>query len=210
MIWTKEMIKSLIDLYPTHTRKEISMILNVSVSSIQNKLHKLGMKKDDNAGRFKKGHIPINKGKKQHEFMRSESIERTKVTRFKPGHTPHNHKEIGHVRTDRDGYMWIKTDEPRTFKMLHVLIWMEHHPGELINKNEIIRFIDGDKTNLDPENLEKITRKQAAEITRETDGYIARTISRDKKIIKLLRTDKEIIDLKRKLLTIKRKMNVKA
>jgi hypothetical protein len=53
---------------------------------------------------FKKGHVPVNKGKKQTEFMTREAIERTKNTRFKKGHLPHNSIGV------RDGDIRIRHD----------------------------------------------------------------------------------------------------
>lgn len=41
---------------------------------------------------FKKGHAAYNKGKKRHEFMTPEGIEKLKKTEFKKGNKPHNTK----------------------------------------------------------------------------------------------------------------------
>ena len=61
---------------------------------------------------FSKGHVSHNKGKKQHEFMSADAIERTKATRFKKGDEPHNTKHDGCIvqRADTTGryYKYIR------------------------------------------------------------------------------------------------------
>ena len=54
-------------------------------------------------GRFTKGHIPANKGKK------GVSYEGMKATQFKKGHRPANWVPIGTERTNRDGYVGGKS-----------------------------------------------------------------------------------------------------
>lgn len=55
-------------------------------------------------GRFQKGHIPRNKGKK----MSAEQYEKTKATMFKHGDRPENRMPIGHETTRADGYTYVK------------------------------------------------------------------------------------------------------
>ncbi len=103
-----------------------------------------------------KGNTPPNKGKKQHEYMTPEAIERTKPTRFKKGHTPANHKPIGHERINKDGYVWVKIKETGTFRQKHRVIWEKHHGKIPAGYN--VQFKDGDKLNFDIENLYLISR----------------------------------------------------
>ena len=175
--WTKEMDNELTDLYQKHTAAEISEIMELSKYAVENRRHKLKLSKNENAGCFKKGQTPPNKGKK----MSPEVYKKVKRTFFQPGHTPGNHKPVGSARLSRDGYYEIKTKEPRTWEFVHRLIWKAHHNQE-IGKNEIVIFKDGNCENLAIDNLEKIDRAQHIANMRESDNYISFLLSRDKGI----------------------------
>lgn len=118
------------------------------------KNHKLRTGRDT---RFKPGHIPCNKGKKQTEFMTSEAIEKTKATRFKKGQRSINWRPVGSTRITKDGYIEIKVKDPNIWKLMHRVVW-EKENGPL-KKNEAIMFLDGNKTNCELSNLKKIKRK---------------------------------------------------
>ena len=106
-------------------------------------------------GRFEKGHISHNKGKK----MPSEVYEKVKKTMFKKGHIPVNHKPVGSERIDaKDGYTYVKVAEPNKFVLKHRYIWEQTH-GE-IPKDHIIIFLDGNKQNFAIDNLECISRSE--------------------------------------------------
>lgn len=111
---TDKMIEELRTLYPHTSSQDLANKFKCPLSSIYYHANKLGVKKSkefivetsrmyssrpDHGGRkyqFKKGHTTFNKGKKMHEYMSQEAIERTKATRFKKGNIPPNHKPIGH------------------------------------------------------------------------------------------------------------------
>lgn len=118
------------------------------------KNHKLRTGRDT---RFKPGHIPDNKGKKQTEYMSAEAIERTKATRFKKGQRSINWRPVGSTRITKDGYIEIKVKDPNIWKLMHRIVW-EKENGQL-KKDEAIVFLDGNKTNCDLSNLKKIRRK---------------------------------------------------
>ena len=109
-------------------------------------------------GRYKKGHIPINKGKKGYHFPGSEKGWFTK------GHMPNNHKPIGSERVDADGYTLVKTAEPNVWMPKHKLIWEKRY-GK-VPEGYIITFLDGDKSNISIENLALITMAESLELTR--------------------------------------------
>lgn len=109
-----------------------------------------------NSGQFQKGHAPANKGRRQEDFMSAEAIEKTKSTRFKPGHTPANHRDVGAERITRDGYIEVKTAEPNKWRLKHHIVWEQHY-GERIAGDMII-FLDGDKTNCNIDNLATISK----------------------------------------------------
>lgn len=106
---------------------------------------------------FKKGFVPANKGKK----MPPEVYAKCAGTMFKKGQNPINHREVGSERIDRDGYIMIKVAEPNKWKLKHRLVW-EQANGP-IPKGYNIQFRDGNKLNLDIDNLYMISRKEQFE-----------------------------------------------
>ena len=105
------------------------------------------------SGQYPKGNIPFNKGKKKYWTGGEE-------TQFKKGATPINYRPVGSERINVEGYTEIKVADPHKWKAKHAVIW------ELINgplpKGHCIIFGDGDKTNLDINNLICVSRKQLA------------------------------------------------
>ena len=132
--------------------------LNVTRSSIGNQKAKLHIKSGIVGGQFKKGHKPHNKGKKQIEYMCKESIEKTKGTRFKKGNIPHNHRKVGSERISKDGYIEIKTKEPNVWNLKHRYIY-EMKYGKIPEGFNLI-FLDGNKTNLDINNLKLVEKAE--------------------------------------------------
>lgn len=112
--------------------------------------------------RFKKGCIPFSKGKKQIEYMSQEAIQKTIQTRFKKGNIPHNTRPIGAEKLTKDGYTLVKiNDKPKGKKnenwiLKERLIWEKKH-GKKLPEDYRIVFLDGNKKNFDPDNLEAIT-----------------------------------------------------
>jgi hypothetical protein len=173
---TSEQISRLIEIYPTTLTQNIADEFGVSICCIRNKAFDLGLHKDkkwiadvsrnrmnnpDHPGRkawIKKGATPPNKGKKQTEYMTAAAIERTAKTRFKKGNIPPNHKPIGFERISEDGYRYVKTKEPRTFELLHRVVWIEHHGS--IEKGYNVQFKDGNRQNCNIENLYLISRQK--------------------------------------------------
>ena len=105
---------------------------------------------------IKKGTPPPNKGKKQAEYMSPEMIERTKGTRFQKGHTPHNSREVGFERIDKDGYVMIKVEGKRKLVLKHRHVWETHNGSIPVGHN--VQFKDGNKHNCNIENLYIISR----------------------------------------------------
>lgn len=149
--WTESEDSQLTALYPTHNRTELSKILNRSASAIHNRTHKLGLTKEENSGNYKPGQTPSNKGRKQTDYMSTESIKRTKATRFKAGNKPHNYKPVGSTRINKDGYLEVKVSDPKTWMAAHRLKYQLEF-GE-IPKGYNVQFKDGNKRNLDISNL---------------------------------------------------------
>lgn len=109
-------------------------------------------------GQFEKGHTPFNKGRKGVNYPGM------KATQFKPGHPPHNHRPVGSIRKNREGYIYKKVAEPNKWRMLHVLNWEAVH-GPVPPGHALI-FKDGDRSNCEPDNLLLVTRAELAVINR--------------------------------------------
>lgn len=161
--WTEKMDKVLIDNYPSLETKEVADKLGLRISQVMSRVFKLRLRKNDeiktlvrSKGAFKKGHIPFNKGKKQHEYLTDDIIEKSMRTRFKKGHIPVNLKSIGYERINIYGYVEVKTE--KGFVLKHRMIW-ERHNGP-IPKGHIVRFKNGNKQDSRIENLELVTCSQ--------------------------------------------------
>ena len=173
--YTEEQIQFLKDNVKGITEKELTERFNKEFnqnrteSSIRNQKTKYGLKNGLVGGQFKKGQVSFNKGLKQTEFMTPEAIERTKATRFKKGDIPGNHRKVGSERITVDGYIEIKTKEPDVWEHKHRYIWEKANGA--IPKNNLVIFADGDKTNLDIDNLILISRREHAVLNKMNLRY---------------------------------------
>lgn len=100
---------------------------------------------------FKKGHEPWNKGRKK-DWIGGEE------TRFKKGHTPVNYRPVGSERINIQDYVEIKTKDPKTWRMKHVVTWEAEHG--LVPKGCVVIFADGNRRNFDINNLILISKRQ--------------------------------------------------
>lgn len=116
-------------------------------------------------GRYEKGHITHNKGK------RCEIRGRMSETMFKSGHRPHNWMPVGTEVVKDDGYLWRKIGEPRKWKQVHRIMWEETH-GEALKPGDVVLFLDGDRMNMSPDNLERITQGEMASINKKYPGHL--------------------------------------
>ena len=73
---------------------------------------------------------------------------------------------VGDTRTAPNGYHYTRTEEG--WETTHRIV-LQEKLGRPVSTTERVRFLDGDRTNLDSENLEVYTIKQAS-----TDTRIAR------------------------------------
>lgn len=99
--------------------------------------------------RFKKGLTPWNKGIK---------TGLKPANGFKKGNIPWHTKELYSERIDKDGYILIKIAEPNKWVRKHRWLYEQEHGA--IPENSVIIFVDGDKTNLNTDNLICVTRKE--------------------------------------------------
>lgn len=177
--WTPYKISLLRKLYPHTSTKIVAEKVNMSIYSCYNKAYFLGLKKtkkflgSKESGifikgskigkntQFKKGHIPINKGKKQSEYMSPEAIEKSKKYRYKKGNIP--------KQTLYDGAITIRNDKrgiPHKYIRIAKAKWVELqiHNWSSINgnipKGMILSCIDGNTMNCEPDNWKLITKKE--------------------------------------------------
>lgn len=206
--------------YLTMPVKAMCKVLQVSNCCLTGRMRKLGLvvppeiiAKRKLANQFKPGLVPVNKGKKQTEYMSAEAIERTKSTRFKKGIVPHNsYNEPGKIVTrtdhkDRSGrkYKWL---------CLKLGVWVLYHKHLWEQKNgkvpagHCLWFKDGDSMNCNLENLELITRKENrfrnASHQTLTPKYLARCIVGKNGDTTGVQSHKELINLKRNQLLLQR------
>jgi len=201
--WSETEIETLRELYPDHTAKEITDVLNRSLSSIYGKADLLSISKSEQfnnsvlSGRlsrvthnlaptqFKKGHKPFNKGKQLHEFMSDEGIKSISKAWFTKGHLPHNTSSDGEIRIRCDknntAYKYIRISRA-VWKALHVYNW------EAVNgpvpEGFIVVFKSSDRMNCDISNLELITR--AENMTRNTIHRYPAELKSTMKLLKKL------------------------
>lgn len=161
--WTTTEDKILIENASNHTNKELQQILlNIgyyrTIPSIQNRKGKLGVRCSFNAGCFKKGDIPKNKGRKWSEYMSEESQANCRKTTFKKGNVPHNHKSVGSERINVEGYSEIKIKEPNVWEYKHRMIYEQHY-GK-VPEGYVVMFADKDRQNFDIDNLILVSKHE--------------------------------------------------
>ncbi len=122
-------------------------------------------------GRFKKGHVPANKGK--HQPISGRMSE----TWFRKGQKSINSVPIGTVKERDDGYVWIKVQELHgrwNWMQLHKYIYELAH-GD-VPKGMLITFKDGNSRNFAIDNLVMLSMEQNVRMNKhkirdiETEG----------------------------------------
>ncbi|WP_428413049.1 HNH endonuclease [Pararhizobium sp.] len=113
--------------------------------------------KTGRSGRYEKGSVPANKGKKM------PYNPNTARTQFKKGNQPHNTNFLGHERVGSDGYVWVSvqqtnpyTGADRSYVQKHKWLW-EKQNGP-VPKDHCLKCLDGDKQNTDPSNWDLVPR----------------------------------------------------
>lgn len=162
--YTKEQDEFLIDNVKGITLKELTekfnkkFNLNVSESGIAGRKNRLNIKSGINGGQFQKGQVSFNKGKKWDEYMSKKGQANSRKTTFKKRNVPHNHRPVGSERITIDGFSEIKVAEPNKWDLKSRVIY-EKHFGK-IPEGYIIIYLDGNKLNLELDNLKAISRAE--------------------------------------------------
>jgi len=110
--------------------------------------------------RLKKGHKTWNKGKKGLQLGGEEGW-------FKKGNLPPSHKPVG-SESIIEGVILVKIEEPNTWRKKHHHIWEQAY-GQ-ISKGMVLRFKDGDKSNVTIDNLFIVSRRVCTSVVRRGIG----------------------------------------
>lgn len=125
------------------------------VKTIRSKLHlNSGL-----TGRFQKGNIPANKGKKGYWSKGAEA------GWFKKGNVPANKLPVGIEIVDGKGYKKTKIADPNKWEFTHKLVWKKHWGKP--PAGYCVSFKDGNKLNCDISNLFLISRAENAVLNHE-------------------------------------------
>jgi len=205
--WNKEMVSFIKENYHSMTYIQIAEKLGIGKSMLANKIRILGLKGKVNKSLFKKGDVPFNKGLSWNEFMSEQGKINSSKTTFKKGHTPKNHRNVGDIRHQADGYWYIKVAEPRTWKQLHHVIYMQHNPDFILDKNTILEFKDGNRDNINIDNIIVNTRQKSAARAKNSDGMIVAYLTKDKDLQRvILEKMPELIQAKRQLIELNKSL----
>ena len=126
---------------------------NLKVTAIRAFAKRNGLKNGLD-GKFQKGQVSHNKGKK----MPPEIYEKAKATMFRKGQRPPRWRPCGSERISRDGYIEVKVDGTRRWQLKQRIVW-ENAYGKIPSGHTLL-FLDGDKTNCELSNLKLITRSE--------------------------------------------------
>ena len=163
-----EWIAFLVEFIPGHTEKQIADAFyekfGVLVNRMQIKNFKTHYKVKSGTigGQFQKGHKTWNKGRK----MDPEVYKKCAPTMFKKGKVSVNKKPVGSERVNVDGYVEIKVAEPNKWMAKSRYLYEQHHNVKL-TRNDVIVFLDGNKLNLDIDNLFLISRAALARFNQD-------------------------------------------
>jgi hypothetical protein len=213
-----EAIKYLQENYLTTSVNQMSRALERSETYVNGAMKRYGLiqpkeliERFKQESRIKPGTIPINKGKKQTDYMSPDAIERTKATRFTKGRRNFNELHDGaiQIRIDKSGrdYKWIRISKAK-WKTLHVFNWENVHGP--VPKGHIVVFKNKhDRTDCSVEKLELITLKENmirnSASKNLTDAYVANCIAwHDKETAKEMLNHPEIIEVKRQQIILNR------
>ena len=231
-IWNENELLLLKELYSDTPMAEMVQLIGKKSTQISSKAFHVGLKRSDafmktaQSGRirkgerigigteFKKGLIPLNKGKKQTDFMSEEGIKKTIATRFKKGASPHNTVAIGFERVTKDGYVEVKVRESKinsknkNFELKQRIIYQKHYGP--IPEGMIVEFVDRDKMNFEPSNLVLKTRRENMMENSFGDKAIVKRfmgVREPEMVNHIIETFPEVIELKRKNIHLKREVS---
>jgi hypothetical protein len=205
--------------------KRMATIIGRNDTFVATRMRQLGLKTPRHIikkfiaeARIKKGHVPLNKGKKQTEYMSAEAIAKTADTRFKKGNINHNSLHDGAItirqRKDRN-------EQPHKYIRISKGIWKElqiynwEKKNGPVPKGHVLACKDGNTLNCKPSNWYLMTKvdnmKRNSSSLRLTDGYVAFTIvgRTGMDVYEDVLKNKDLIELKRAQLKLNRTIKSK-
>ena len=125
------------DNYKTKGNLEIGKYIFRSADSVKDKMLRLNLKRTDKE--------VLNLKKKYNKGQ------------FKKDHKPHNTKYNGHERINKEGYVEIRLSE-RNYRLKHLHVWEKVNGN--VPKGYCLKFIDGNKLNININNIKLMTRAE--------------------------------------------------
>ena len=155
---TKEQHDYLVSIQKNKTSRDVANEMNqkfgLSLTEKQIKSYRRNNNLNSGlTGRFEKGRVPYNKGKKLPNMPPNSG-------QFKKGNKPPNYVPVGTINYTTDGYPKEKIGEPNKWVLKHRKVWEEHHRP--IPKGYSVCFLDRNKTNYDISNLILLSNEELA------------------------------------------------
>ena len=155
---TKEQHDYLVSIQKNKTSRDVANEMNQKFGLSLTKKQIKSYRRNNNlnsglTGRFEKGRVPYNKGKKLPNMPPNSG-------QFKKGNKPPNYVPVGTINYTTDGYPKEKIGEPNKWVLKHRKVWEEHHGP--IPKGYSVCFLDRDKTNYDISNLILLSNEELA------------------------------------------------
>lgn len=165
------------ELYPHHPTRDVARMLERALTATYARAAALDLRKsaaylaspasgrlygqNGKATRFQKGQVPPNKGLRRPGYAPG----RMRETQFKKGQFPFNRDPdfyvLGALRVNTEGYIEMRTSfEPGGcgWSLLHRILWEDAHGP--VPRTHALVFKDGDRLNVELDNLEVITRAE--------------------------------------------------
>ena len=155
---TKEQHDYLVSIQKNKTSRDVANEMNqkfgLSLTEKQIKSYRRNNNLNSGlTGRFEKGRVPYNKGKKLPNMPPNSG-------QFKKGNKPPKYVPVGTINYTTDGYPKEKIGEPNKWVLKHRKVWEEYHGP--IPKGYSVCFLDRDKTNYDISNLILLSNEELA------------------------------------------------
>ena len=155
---TKEQHDYLVSIQKNKTSRDVANEMNqkfgLSLTEKQIKSYRRNNNLNSGlTGRFEKGRVPYNKGKKLPNMPPNSG-------QFKKGNKPPNYVPVGTINYTTDGYPKEKIGEPNKWVLKHRKVWEEYHGP--IPKGYSVCLLDRDKTNYDISNLILLSNEELA------------------------------------------------
>lgn len=134
----------------------------VSIANLTGLRKRLGLS-TGRTGRFEKGQAPLNKGKVCPEGVGGRHPN-ARRTQFKKGQVSHTYRGPGHERIDaKDGYVILIVEETNPWtgaktRPVHKHRWLWEKLHGLVPEGQVLKCLDGNKTNTDPSNWTLVAR----------------------------------------------------